>query len=157
MYYNAYILPVIDYCLTIWGNCPKSQLERINKIQKRIAHLILDAPFDTPSKTLFHELKWLQINDRINFQKAVLVYKCINWKMPEYMREIFDEIQGPYALWSTIHGHVKLPKPKTEQFRYSLKYSGAKIWNSLPTSVRSATSVESFKEKYLKYLKLDFN
>ena len=49
MYFNAYILPSIDYCLTIWGNAPKCHLNRILKFQKYAARLILDAPPDSPS------------------------------------------------------------------------------------------------------------
>ena len=52
LYYNAYILPSIDYsnCLTIYGNASKSHLDRIFKLQKCAARIILDAPPDAPSK-----------------------------------------------------------------------------------------------------------
>ncbi|KAK3105561.1 hypothetical protein FSP39_000518 [Pinctada imbricata] len=44
LYYNSYILPVFDYCITIWGNASKTQLERVFKLQKRAARIILDKP-----------------------------------------------------------------------------------------------------------------
>ena len=50
MYYNAYILPVIDYCLTIWGNASKVQLNIILKLQKSPARIVIDKPYDSPSK-----------------------------------------------------------------------------------------------------------
>ena len=34
LFYNAFILPSINYCLTIWGNAPHSYMERIHKHQK---------------------------------------------------------------------------------------------------------------------------
>ncbi|KAK3087111.1 hypothetical protein FSP39_001840 [Pinctada imbricata] len=64
LYYNAYILPSIDYCLTIYGNASKSHLDRILKLQKSAARVIMDAPPDTPSQPLFDELDWLNIYDR---------------------------------------------------------------------------------------------
>ena len=66
LYFNAYILPIIDYCPTIWGNVSKSQIERINKLQKRVARIILDAPPDSPSLPLILELGWLTISERID-------------------------------------------------------------------------------------------
>ncbi|KAK3083738.1 hypothetical protein FSP39_002351 [Pinctada imbricata] len=61
LYYNAYILPVMDYCLTIWGSAPKFQLERLHKLQKRAARTILEVPPETPSLPLFEQLGWLNI------------------------------------------------------------------------------------------------
>ncbi|KAK3098946.1 hypothetical protein FSP39_024557 [Pinctada imbricata] len=52
LYYNAYILPLIDYCLTVYGNASKTHLERILKLQKCAARVIMDAPPDTPSQSL---------------------------------------------------------------------------------------------------------
>ena len=56
MYFNAYILPSIDYCPTIWGNAPKCHLDRILKFQKYAARVILDAPPDSPSDPLVKKL-----------------------------------------------------------------------------------------------------
>ena len=71
LYYNAYILPCIDYCLTIWGNSSKNNLERIHKLQKYAARIILDVPIDSPSLPLFNELGWLNVFERMEFNKAV--------------------------------------------------------------------------------------
>ena len=43
LFYNAYILPSLDYCLTIWGNTSKTRVERLHKLQKCAARIILDA------------------------------------------------------------------------------------------------------------------
>ena len=59
LFYNAYILPSLDYCLTIWGNTSKTQVERLHKLQKGAARIILDAAPDAPSQPLFTELNWL--------------------------------------------------------------------------------------------------
>jgi hypothetical protein len=38
-----------DYCSVTWGNCSKSLLLRILRLQKRAARIILDVNFSTPS------------------------------------------------------------------------------------------------------------
>ena len=90
LYYNAYILPCIDYCLTIWGNTAKSNLERIHKLQKYAAPIIMDAPPDSPSLPLFRELGWLNVFERVEFNKAILCYKIVNGMCPDYLSEMFS-------------------------------------------------------------------
>ena len=49
LYYNALIRPVINYTSVLRTNCDKESLERVLKLQKRPARVILNAP---PSSTI---------------------------------------------------------------------------------------------------------
>ena len=49
LYYNNYILPIIDYGITLWQFAPKRKLTKIANIQKRSARMILDKSWDHPS------------------------------------------------------------------------------------------------------------
>ena len=59
LFYNAYILPHLVYCCTIWGNTTADSINAVVKFQKRAARLILDRDFDAPSAELFAELNWM--------------------------------------------------------------------------------------------------
>jgi hypothetical protein len=153
LFYNSYVLPHMDYCATIWGNCLKNTKYQIVKMQKRAARLILDTSLDTPSSQMFKDLKWQIFPDRVNFHKAVLIYKSLNNLAPTYMKDLFQlnsEVHS-YPLRCTDSNKLFMQKPKTEYFRHSLSYSGPIIWNSLPDNVRDATSLEMFKSRYMKY------
>ena len=41
MFYQSFVLPLIDYGKSSWGSTTKLNIERINKLQKRVAHIIL--------------------------------------------------------------------------------------------------------------------
>jgi hypothetical protein len=41
LFYSGYILPLIDYYCVVWGNCSNEALNRILKLPKRTARLIL--------------------------------------------------------------------------------------------------------------------
>ena len=57
LYYNAYIASTFDYgCLT-WCTGNKTDLNRIVKLQKRAARIILHKPFRTKSSDMFQNLK----------------------------------------------------------------------------------------------------
>ena len=71
MFYNAYIMSTFDYCCTVWGKSKKIE-DKIHKIQKRAARIILNKPFRTNSKDMFVELQWL------SFQQMSLSYWCVD-------------------------------------------------------------------------------
>ena len=153
LFFNAYILPYLDYCCTIWGNCSNELLNIFLKFQKRAARIILDKSFDAPSQELFFELRWMTFADRIDYKKAILVYKSLNNICPAYMcsKFTYSDINQPHSLRSGENKELKVPKPNLEFFRKSLTYSGPVIWNKIPKSVRLADTLQSFKTLYLKW------
>ena len=53
LYVSGYILPLIDYGCTIWGNTSNYNLSRIDKPHKRAGRIIRKLPVRTPSNVLF--------------------------------------------------------------------------------------------------------
>ena len=53
------------------------------------------------------------------------------------------------SLRSTTEDLLHVPKPNCESFRNSLAYSGAKIFNYIPLNVKSAKTIEQFKDRYI--------
>ena len=82
---NAYILSYLDYFSTIWDNCTKENLSCIIKFQKRATSLILDKDINAPSHELFQQLGWFVFDERVEYRKAVLVYKSLNSLAPGYL------------------------------------------------------------------------
>lgn len=150
LYYNAYILPVIDYCLTVWGSVPKFQLERLHKLQKRAARIILDMPLETPSLPLFEQLGWLNIYERLEYNKCILLYKTAHNLTPEYMHELFSfNTSENYSSRSSSNNDMYIKRHKTKIFEKSLQYSGPRLWNALPVSIRESNNVHQFKRKLM--------
>ncbi len=79
------------------------------------------------------------------------MYKCMNGMCPEYLTSSIKPISKIHKLnlRSVEDKKLYVPKPKTELYRKCFAYSGAKVWNSLPLSVKNATSVNEFKHLYL--------
>ena len=153
MFFNAYILPHMDCCPTIWGRCSSGSEDRLLKFQKRAARIILNRDVDAPSAPLFLELKWMPFSERVRFQKAILMYKTFNNLSPQYLRNIFtftSDISNR-QLRSTFFNTLHVPKPSCELFRTSFSNSGSLIWNALPPSIRTAPSLNLFKSLYLEW------
>lgn len=153
MFYNAYILPHLDYCCIIYGNCTSFLEDKLIKFQKRAARLILDKDYDTPSAELFSELRWMTFSQRVVFQKAIMMFKIMNNQAPSYLLNNFILSSDVHTriLRSSSDFQLYTPRPNTEQFRKSFVYSGSCIWNGLPDYIKSATSVNHFKTLYLRF------
>ena len=78
LYYNSYILPIFDYGCMIWGQCSAYNINRLLKLQKRAARIILQADFMPPSKEMFQELGWLTFTQRVQYHICVMVFKSLN-------------------------------------------------------------------------------
>ena len=115
--------------------------------------MILDRDFDEPSAELLAELNWMIFPERVKFQKAIMMFKSMNNLAPPYIGKLFQHTHEIHnrSLRSTADDLLYVPKPKFETFRNSLAYSGAKIWNSIPVNVKSAKSIEQFKDRYIQW------
>ena len=80
----------MDYCLTVWGSASKYQLDRILRLQKRAARIILDTPPDAPSMPLFEKLGWLTVYERLEYNKAIVLYKSTHDLTPSYVSDLFE-------------------------------------------------------------------
>ena len=94
LFYNAYILPHLDYCCSVWGNANSELINSVVKFQKQAARSILDKPLETPSIELFTKLKWMMFPERVVYQKAILTYKVMHILTPPYLTNIFKFSSG---------------------------------------------------------------
>ena len=60
-------------------------MNRLLKLQKRAARIILQADLMTPSLLMFQELGWLTFPKRIQYHTCVMVFKSPNGMEPEYL------------------------------------------------------------------------
>ena len=111
-FYQGYILPFIDYGSVAWGATSSSNIERLAKLQKPAARIILHAAFNTPSAFMFKELGWLSVADRLKFNKAVLIYRAVNNKTPEYISKLLKPMSEVHTLnlGSSENGYILVRK-----------------------------------------------
>ena len=135
---NAFNFSRLFYCSTVWSNTSKSNLKKLQLIQNfPAARLILGLrKFNHISEGL-KSLKWLNVKDRLFLNNAVMVYRCLQDKAPEYLKEKFvkrQEVSGR----NTRHGAtLNLPLCRLTKGQRSFTYRGAKIFNSLPHELKT--------------------
>ena len=154
IFYQAYILPLIDYGSNTWGTTSGPNIERLSKLQKRAAHIILKADFMTPSLDMFDQLSWQSIPKRLMYNKAILAYKALNNLTPTYITNLLKPISQTHSrcLRSSENGLLSIPRSRSALFDRSFSYSASKLWNSLPLNLRTAGSLNEFKSYLRNYI-----
>jgi len=112
LYYNSYILPIIDYGIILWQSASKRKLIQVANIQKRNARMILDTLWDHPSTPLVNELNWLPLQSRITYHVALLVSKLHNDLALNYTILLFTS-NSRYELHSESRCHLAQPIKKS--------------------------------------------
>ena len=101
---------------------------------------------DTCSASLLRRLHWLPIRKRIEFKILVIIYKCVNSQAPDYLSNLISFRKPTYATRlshdSTL---LSIPRTRTRTADNAFQVAGPRLWNSLPTNMRQAKSLDIFK------------
>ena len=88
-------------------------------------------------------MKWLPLHIRRQLHLATYMYRIINDLSPRNYINKFSYISGGTRDGNNCNLYINKSRTHKEFF-----YLGAKCWNLLPQSVRSAEDPEDFSNKY---------
>jgi hypothetical protein len=155
--HNSLNVPVIDYASTVWGEFSNKVSDFINTIEKRSARAIsgIYDIVNTRGSSIMSDLGMRPFRKRNEYYKCLIMYKAIHGLTPDFL---LDYITFTYEinqrnLRSSNNLDLHVPKPLSEKFRKSLLYSGPKLWNTLPETIKHAGTVNDFKTRYKKLMK----
>ena len=147
-YYNSVIRPIMSYGSVIWSNCDKELLNRVFKLQKRAARVILYADRLAPSVELFNKLSWIPFYEQCKIDKCSILYKRVNGYLPGYLNDhilINSNVHSRSTRYANVNAICPKYKRETEGGK-TFTVSSIKLWNKLPIDIRKADSVTLFKK-----------
>ena len=153
--FSACILPHFDYACSIWGNSSKFNLVKLQRLQNRAASIV-SKNYDyinVRGHDLVKQLKWMDVNQRIHFVIATLMFKCIHGNAPYYLQNKITMLQdiNKYQTRSTTNYNVLIPSIRTSLYKQSFSFNGPFVWNNLPNHLKQSVSLSSFKYNYKKH------
>jgi len=144
------VLSRLDYGSVTLAGIPKYQLDRLQSILNAAARLICRARMYDHVSPLLQKLHWLSVPECIKYRLAVLVFHCRHDMAPEYLTR---DLQWAANTESRQRLHSsssqQLIVPGTRLFTVGDRAFGATtahIWNSLPSTVTTAETLNSFKK-----------
>ena len=99
---SSSVFSKLYYCSTVWSNTSKHNIKKLQLVQN-FAALGLKK-FDHISQGI-KSPNWLPVNDRIYLNDTVMMFKCVNKLVPDYLIEKFtlrSQIHTMYQkYWTT--------------------------------------------------------
>ena len=146
--YYSIIHQHILYCLPIFGATYNCHLEPLVMAQKRSIRIISRADYLAHTDPLFFNNGILKVKDL--YKHSIASYIYCNQQLLEDYRNIHDY---PTRLNNTL----RTPNVRLRSTEQSFYYNAIQIWNNIPETIKSCTSISSFKFNYKNYLLNNYN
>jgi len=148
---SAFITSRLDYCNGVMAGITQKQTARMQSVLNAAARLLYGgARRDHITPLIRDKLHWLRFTQRVTYKLCVLVYKSLNNCAPKYLSELVTPVaRGQTGRWLRSASSLDIVKPRCRLKFGERGFSVAapEAWNSLPLSVKSATSFTTFKER----------
>ena len=142
---NHFILSNFNYCPIVWHFSSCESIRKIEKIQKHCLRTVLN-DYESDYETLLRNSNKPTMETRRLKTLAVEIFKTQNEINPPYMKNVFTPKENPKVRQNDIIvKHINTSRFGTQ----SLRSLSTKIWNNLPSNIKSETSFPKFKE-YIK-------
>ena len=149
---KALVSSHLDYCNSLLSGIAETDLTKLQRVLNRLARVVTKSPLFTRSVPLLRSLHWLPVKYRVHFKICLLTYKALHEEQPVYLRSLIAISFPSRSLRSNRGITLSIPRIKTNTGARAFSSCAPSLWNNLPLSVRSATSVATFRRRLKTYL-----
>ena len=123
-------------------------------IQNKIVKIIGGGDWRERATLYFQKLKILKLQDLFQLELALFMFKYKSNTLPLNLTNLFQNLDKIHnkGTRSISHGNYFLPQYTTTRLQRSIKYQGAKLWNTIPPEIRKSTSIAIFKKRLKLFL-----
>ena len=151
---RALALSRLDYANSLLYGSSASLIQRLQRIQNRAAKLIFKAHRRDHVTPLLQQLHWLPVQKRILFKILTITYKCLHNLAPSYLSALlsFHHSARSGLRSATDKTLLHIPRTTTVTDDNAFQSHAPRLWNQLPQTIRTAPSLETFKNRLKTYL-----
>ena len=134
-------------------------LLKLQQLQNRAAHSVAKVRFEnTNHAKLLQDLGWLDIEQLIAYDTAVMMYKVQKDFVSHETVKLFEPFRftHSYNTRSSDSEDFQLNKALSCNGQRSIAYAGTKTFNELPRYIKEAQSLDVFKDRLTKHFYLRF-
>ena len=150
---QAFVISKLDCGNALLTGVSCNLLRKLQRVQNMAARVITFTPRREHISPVLRSLHWLPIHRRIEFKILLLVYLCLNDVAPQYLAEMWTTHAATRSLRSSDKQLLVVPRSKLKRHGdRSFNVVAPVLWNSLPESMKSSSSVASFKRTLKTFL-----
>ena len=123
------------------------------KIQNSAARILTRTPRHNHITEILKRLHWLPVKYRIIYKILLLAFQAYHKIAPQYICDLITIKTSNRTLRSSNQMLLVVPSVKLKSYgSRTFKYAAPFEWNKLPLSLKSITSLDSFKTALKTYL-----
>ena len=143
MIYNVLILPHINYCNMVWGNCHRTKLDKTLLLQKKAVRICTSSPHLSHTNPLFHSLKILKVHDINTLHTVIFTYRYNNKLLPQVFNDFFSPNKTLHPYPTRRSTDFRLDNPRTLQAQRTFGNHGPDVSITLPAPIKQLFSLHS--------------
>ena len=147
--FTVYIRPKLEYCTPVWSPNLLKDIRKIEKIQRFFTRKIFqrcNMSYSSYANRLY-QLNIKSLQYRRTFFDLIFMFKILHGLSGLNSLDYFYQKEQSYELRDNKFKIETTRSFKSTVWHNSFFYRGAKLWNSLPESIRCETSLNLFRNK----------
>ncbi|HXB13244.1 MAG TPA: reverse transcriptase family protein [Bacteroidia bacterium] len=150
--YKSLFVPVISYGISVWGSSYDMVIRKFQTIQNDALRAIMGSSRCTSVRSIFKQYNILNIKNLSHQQISLLMYKHTLGVIQLDFIEATPVQESRYRLRSCQTGLIHTERVKSVLREQSPSIKFVTVWNSLPPTLKSSTTIASFKKNLVQYL-----
>ena len=134
-----------------WAPSTICSISKIKSLQRRAKKFILNTHWQRHIS--YHErlsrLNLLSLTNWNEVKELIFLFQVLRWPLHVTHRWLRQEPKGTRLTRQSSGQDVLIPKCRAKLFQFSYFNRTAKLWNTLPESTRTLTSLNRFKSHAL--------
>ena len=146
MAYCALVRQKLEYCSTVWSPYFDKDIKKLEAIQRRAARFVLQRYYRRDSVTsMIDHLGWKSLEWRRNAASLAMLYK-IQHNLVAINPALYISPMTPSITRSYHPSKLEELSARTKRYSYAFFPRSVILWNSIPTAIHAAPSVDAFKD-----------
>ena len=139
--YNSLFRSFVEYGISAWGLGKSKDMRKLSILQKRAVRLIDNSKKAAHSDPLFLKFKILKIQDMVDFNQGIFMYKYVNNMLPTSFANLFKEL-GTFE--RSLNFQIDILH--LNDLKIFPSYALIKSWNSLPLYLKRSETLNILKK-----------
>ncbi|CAL1671997.1 unnamed protein product [Lasius platythorax] len=150
--YKAVVAPILEYCASVLIGISKTNVNNLQKLQNQGMRIILKCNKKTRIRDMLEALHFTSIDERIEYNVCLLVYKMINGMCPSYLYNKSELVKHRSAINTRQKENVYIERCRSREEQKMLLHDGFKMYNKLPNDIKKEQRLQNYRRMLAQHI-----